>query len=74
MDSLTNRLRYFQMSAQRPLVVMFMYNLNRNKRYTFLGVYRLDKKKSNLNYLVWDRIARKVDLDNLPLLETLRYK
>ncbi len=71
MDSLINRSRYFQMVLQHPVVVLFMYNLNHNKRYTFLGVYRLNKSLSDEQHLVWDRIAREVDLDNLALLEHL---
>lgn len=69
LDSLTNRSRYYEFVSKRPIFIMFMNNLNYNHLITFLGVYRLSIPRSNIHHLVWERVAREVDLNNLGLIE-----
>jgi hypothetical protein len=74
LDSLTNRSRYYEFLNRRPVFIMFMNNMNNNHCITFLGVYRLSIPRSNIHHLVWERVAREVDLNNLGLVEQyLRY-
>ena len=61
-----NELRY-----RNEMRINFIKGLN-DSTFTFLGVYVVDREKSDTTHIVWNRIAEECDLSNLNYLETLR--
>ena len=71
---LTNMLnveRYHTALRFNELRITFMKNLN-DTNFVFLGVYRLNKEKSDTTSLLWERLADEIDLNHLNYLEQLR--
>ena len=65
--------RYLTYLHMNELRITFMRGLTPDgDSLTFLGVYRMDMKHSNLHHITWVRVAEEVDLNHLDYLEELR--
>lgn len=62
--------QYYNFRRFDELRITFMKNLV-DTGYVFLGVYRIDREHSDTLHLVWERVAERIDLDNLNYLEEL---
>lgn len=73
-----NKDNYLRATTFNELRITFMKGIGRDDEaedstYTFLGIYRLNREKSDSSRLVWQRVAEECDLTNLDYLEQLRY-
>lgn len=62
---------YNELLYRNEMRINFIKGLN-DSTFTFLGVYVVNREKSDTTHIVWDRIAEECDLSNLNYLETLR--
>lgn len=63
---------YFTVTRTNELRITFMRGIADGDSTTFLGVYRLDRHRSDSRHLVWQRIAVHCDLRSLDYLEELK--
>ncbi len=71
--TIRNRDRFVAYRDLNELRITFMRGLTPDgDSLTYLGVYRLDLKRSNHQRLVWQRVLEDLDLNRLGYLEELR--
>lgn len=63
---------FFTVTRTNELRITFMRGIANGDSATFLGVYRLDRHRSDSTHLVWQRIADQCDLRSLDYLEELK--
>lgn len=65
-----NDMHYFEYERLGEVRITFMRDLI-DTSFVFLGVYRMDKQRSDTTRIVWERILDHCDLNSLEYIESL---